>query len=114
MKYLEKFIQSAIGEAEAEVEGNPKKADKFGKKMREIAISLYKADRIEELEILLTHENPSVRGNAAIKLLPFATEKAEDVLQELAEKSGLSIYFVARNTLEEWRKGNIKFSYYQK
>ena len=114
MDLIEKFAQAAIQEADAAQKGNSKDADKYGRKMRELAIKLYETDRISELEVLLNHDNLSVRGNAAIKLLPFSTEKAENVLEELAKNRGETICFVAEVTLKEWRKGNIKFSYYKK
>lgn len=114
MDLIEKFTQAAIEEANATQKGNSREADKYGRKMRELAIKLYKTGRIGELEVLLNHDNLSVRGNAAIKLLPFYTEKAEAVLEELSKNLGESICFVAEITLKEWRKGNINFSYYKK
>lgn len=57
---------------------------------------------------LLNDSNSHVRGWAASHALEFAPERGEPVLTELARRGGLT-GFSAEMTLEEWRKGSLKF-----
>lgn len=57
---------------------------------------------------LLNDGNPYVRGWAASHSLEFAPEQGELVLTELTRCGGIT-GFNAEMTLEEWRKGSLKF-----
>lgn len=114
MDKVEKFKQMAIKAFEAEKLGDYRKANRSGATMKKIAIELYKSGEIEKLKPLLYNEHDAVRFETASDLLPFYTEEAEAVLEELAPKKGASLYLAAEMTLREWRKGNIKYEYYQK
>jgi len=57
---------------------------------------------------LLDHPNNGVRGWAAFHALEFASKEAEPVLEDLSKMSGIE-GFTWEVTLEEWRKGTLKF-----
>lgn len=114
MDKVEKFEQMAIKSFEADELGDYRTSNRCGAKMQKIAIELYKNGEIEKLKPLMYSEYDAVRFEAASELLPFYTEEAEAVLEELSPKKGASLYWAAEMTLREWRKGNIKYEYYQK
>lgn len=107
---IEEYIQLTISRGEALEEGNSKKANKQFDKIRKIEKEL-KLDSdlyVKYFEPLLEHENDYVKVNAAYSLLPLTTKKSEKVLAELSKKRGL-MAFEAEMTLQEWKKGNLKF-----
>lgn len=114
MNYVEEFVRTALKRFEAEKVGNSRVVNRCYDKIRKIASNLYKEDRIGELKPLMYHEHDAVRIEASINLLPFYTEEAEKVLEELSIKRGHLMYATADDTLKYWRAGKIKFSYYQK
>ena len=114
MDKVEKFKQMAIKSFEAEKLGEHKVVNRCYKALNKIAADLYKNGEIGNLKPLMYSEHDAVRCNVAIALLPIYTEEAEAVLEELSPKKGASLYMVAEMTLREWRKGNIKYEYYQK
>ena len=57
---------------------------------------------------LLDHENDAVKCWAASHALEFAPERGEPVLTRLA-RGRLALAFSARQTLREWRNGNLSF-----
>jgi hypothetical protein len=57
---------------------------------------------------LLGHEDPGVRLWAASHALDFSPGDGEPVLEELCSVGQL-LGFSAKTTLQEWRKGNLKF-----
>ena len=109
MKDLEKIVELALKVFDAQELGDARAADRYSRKMRQAILNLYKNGEIGQLRPLMYHEHDAVKCEVAIKLLPFFREEAENVLGELAEKRGNLIYATAKTTLEEWRKGNIKF-----
>jgi hypothetical protein len=60
---------------------------------------------------LLEHPASEVRVWAASDVLEFAPDKAEPILEVLAESGKPSAAFDARATLEEWRAGRLKWDY---
>lgn len=58
------------------------------------------------LEILLQHEDCSVRLWAAYALLPV-TKEAKEVIEKISKKNTI-IGFDAEMTLIEWKKGRLK------
>ena len=59
----------------------------------------------EALCVLLYHERPDVRGDAAACLLRYKTIEATAVLRQLASHSGL-IGFGAQQCLARWEEGD--------
>ncbi len=114
MDKVEKFKQMAIKSFEAQEKGSSRTVNGCYESLKKIAIELYKNGEIEKLKPLMYSEHDAVRFEAAVRLLPIYTEEAEAVLEELSPNKGALIYFSAEMTLREWRKGNMKYEYYQK
>ena len=111
-KELEVFISSCLKEYEYQSLGDSKNSNKQGINITSICIQLKNENRLHELLDLLDHEHPQVRFRAAEKTLIAFPQKAERVLIELSTLHGLQfgqIGFVSQITLEEWKKGNLKF-----
>jgi len=111
MNLLDKFVEFSLKRFNAKTSAT---ANRYFQKIKDISIEMVNSDSIFELKNLFNHENAAVRCNAAFALLPFDTFEAEKVLEELAMQRGSFIYLEARMTLQEWRKGNLKFDYYKK
>jgi hypothetical protein len=58
---------------------------------------------------LLDHLNPSVRSWAAAHALEFAPPRGEPVLEKLARGPHGVVRLDAEMTLQEWRKGRLRF-----
>ena len=111
MTHLDKFIEFSLKRFNAKTSVT---ANKYFQKLKDISIEMVNLNNILELRNLYNHENIAVRCNAAFALLPFDAVEAEKVLEELAIQRGDFVYLEARMTLQEWRKGNLKFDYYKK
>ena len=107
---LEKFIETCIAKGEAEESGNlvESKDGEYYETINSIYLYLKENNRLDELFTLHDHENQYVRLWSASYCLQFPNSKAEEVLEELANLKAL-IGFTATMTLQEWRKGNLKF-----
>lgn len=114
MDDIKKFEEMAIKSYESLEMGDYRTSNRCGATIRKISAKLYKNGEMEKLKPLMYNEHDAVKFEAATELLPFYTEEAEAVLESLAPKKGASLYHAAEMTLKEWRKGNIKFEYYQK
>ena len=114
MSRVEEVAKLAIKSFEAQEKGNTRASDRYNLSMKKVIVDMYENGEIGSLKPLMYYNHDAVRCEVAIKLLPFFTEEAESILEELAQKRGNLIYATAKTTLEEWRKGNIKFSYYKK
>ncbi len=95
-----------------------KEANKHYEKIKKIFVCMTNSDCILELERFLTHENPAVKCNAAYALLPFAREKAEEVLQKLADAKMTTpadwhVSREAKGILAMWRKKELTFPHYK-
>ncbi len=64
-----------------------------------------------ELLTLLTNDNPNIRSRAAEYALDFEPREGEKVLKEILETQIGDLRLTARMTLEQWRKGEIRFSW---
>lgn len=64
---------------------------------------------IRGLLVLLNSDDPWVRCDSAIPALFFASHQAETVLEKLVQSERRVLKVVARMTLEQWRKGGLKF-----
>lgn len=58
---------------------------------------------------LLNHPDPHVRTWAAAHSLEFAPDRAEATLNEVAQSDVGIVSFDAEITLEQWKKGELKF-----
>jgi hypothetical protein len=58
---------------------------------------------------LLNSDDPWVQCDSAIPALFFAPEQAEPILERLVEREHRSLRVVARVTLDQWRKGELRF-----
>jgi hypothetical protein len=58
---------------------------------------------------LLEHADPHVRCSTAVYALEFASHEAEPILEALKELRG-AVGFTARITLDQWKKGELRFS----
>lgn len=107
---IKKYIAASINYGAAQEEGDSKKVNKNAAAIRKIRLQFKENYPLyaKELEPLLQHENDYVRLKSAFDLLPVMTDKAEETLLELSVRKGL-IGFEAEITLQEWKKGNIKY-----
>ena len=107
---LKKFIEACIAKGEAEETGNvkPREDRKYYKIINSVYSYLKNNHQLEELSNLLDHENVYVQLWASSYMLQLSGSKAEKVLENLATLKG-NIGFCAEMTLQEWRKGNLKF-----
>lgn len=109
---MDTFVNACLEEFKYHQLGDSKNGNRQGKIIISISILLKKENRLHELLDLLDHEHPQVRFRAAEKLLYIAPSRAEKTLEELSRlKRGQlgAVAFVSQITLQEWRKGNLKF-----
>ena len=101
------FEEAAINHAEATENGDYKTGNKaYQKKI--VAISYLKEhNSVDKLLEYLNHSNIRVRLSAATYLLPKYEKEAIQVLEQIAEGTGI-LSFNAEMTISEWRKGNLK------
>lgn len=109
---IKKFVNACLKEYEYQSIGDSKNGNKQGKIIISICIQLKNENRLHELLSLLDHEHPQVRFRAAERTLLSFPDRAERVLEELSILHGIQfgqIGFVSQITLQEWKKGNLKF-----
>lgn len=63
------------------------------------------------LLMLLKSDDPNIRIHAAGYALDFEPKEAEKVLTEILETQTGALRMDARMTLQQWRKGEIRFSW---
>lgn len=109
---IKKFVNACLKEYEYQSIGDSKNGNKQGKIIISICIQLKNENRLHELLSLLHYEHPQVRFRAAERTLLSFPDRAERVLEELSKLHGVQfgqIGFVSQITLQEWKKGNLKF-----
>ena len=109
---LENFVNACLKEYEYQSLGDSKNANKQGRVILSLSIKLNQENRLHELLSLLDHEHPQVRFRAAERTLLSFPNIAEKVLVELSKLRGIQfgqIGFVSQITIQEWKKGNLKF-----
>ena len=113
-KIIQELIDSSIGRDIALKSGNSRDVGKHfnnyiksQKTLREMGI-----EAINSALLCLKHENPYIRLNVAITIIPFYPDLAREVIQEVAEakRRGL-VEFSAEMFLKEWDAGRIKFDF---
>lgn len=89
--------------------GDSKNANKQYKKVHETYLFFKNKNRLDVLLELLNHDNPYVRLGASTYTLQIDPQRAEKTLEELLGVRRGLLGFEAQMTLQEWRKGNLKF-----
>jgi hypothetical protein len=106
---LDKYIKNAILNGDCTERGDYKKVNESYHKIESLYKKMKEVDSdLTFLRPLLKYDNGSVRLWSATYLLPLRTKEAEKVLEELSKKNGF-VAFDAKMTLQEWKKGNLKF-----
>ncbi len=107
---LKIYVAAATARGEATEDGDYR----AGNKQHDVIVAAYREFRARGPEAqrsllgLLDHPNESVRGMAASHALEFAAEEGAPVLELIAKSESIH-GFTARITLEEWKKGTLKF-----
>ena len=115
---VKRYIQTAIeyGQFAYEIMDRPQKTNAFhdkNQKYKNQLISLG-AEGIEQIRLLLNHENDYVKYSAAAHYLPIDEELAKHVLLDLIEKyenakGGLGLFrFSMEMLISEWNKGSLR------
>jgi len=87
--------------------GDSRRGNKCFDKLTKIVTVLKDEGKLEELAVLLGDENEGVRFETASKLLHLYPAEAVRELELIAKKKG-SLPFVAKQTLQQWKEGNMK------
>lgn len=107
---LSLYERAAIAHGKASETGDYKTANKE----YQIVAAVYRelrAQGVEKQKALLrflNHSDAHVRVWAGAHALEFAPERGEAVLTEISQSTGIPA-LDAELTLEEWRKGNLRF-----
>ncbi|MCL2086967.1 MAG: DUF2019 domain-containing protein [Oscillospiraceae bacterium] len=106
---INNFINACVAKGMAEQSGNSE-ADKLHfDTITSVYHFLKSNNKLNDLVELFEHENPYVRLWAAYYSLQTTPSKAESTLEKLSKEKGFMAGFSAQITLNEWRKGNLKF-----
>jgi hypothetical protein len=108
---LAAYSAAASAHGRATLSGNPKEANRQFHQLHSAYAELRRRGDtdLRHLEALLDDADPGVRGWAGAHLLLLSPSKAEPTLEELGKMPGL-VGFSARITIQEWRKGKLRFS----
>ena len=103
------YIKAAVLHGESTVSGEYE----IGNKQVDIMQEAYKVLRKSEegrnkLKEIMSHNNPNVRTWAAKDCLPYYPNEAEKILENVSKLDDI-FGLNAKITLQEWRKGNLKF-----
>jgi hypothetical protein len=104
------YEQAASAHGHANARGNYRSGNPEADKIVEIyrEIKSRGAEHQKMLLPLLLSDNIGVCGWAGGHALEFAPRQGEAILVEIAKGQGI-VSFVARMTLEVWRKGELRF-----
>lgn len=103
------YVNASIAHGAAIDAGDYRTANRQNDVTAAISNELRKRGQERRLLDLLEHENPWVRYWAAGEALQCAPGEAEPVLRRLAALPPSLVRLTAETTLDEWRKGNLKF-----
>ncbi|OQB24674.1 MAG: hypothetical protein BWY11_00896 [Firmicutes bacterium ADurb.Bin182] len=106
---IDKFVNACIEKGRFEELGDSKSGNKCYKIIRSVYEQLRDSGRLNELTTLLEHENPYVRLWASSYALQIVPKQAEETLEKLSAIKSVMAGFSAKITLQEWKKGNLKF-----
>lgn len=105
---LELFEKAAVQHAEATEQGDYKTANKNYSQIIKSISYLKERNSLDKLLNFLPHSSVGVRMWAATYLLPIHETKAIKSLETIMNSSGIHS-LTAETTVNEWRKGNLKF-----
>lgn len=105
---LELFERSSILQVEATERGDYKTGNKNYDKIIKAANFLKAENSINSLFPYLCHPSIGVRLWAAFYTLTFNEKEAVKTLEEIIKSDGM-VSLTAETTLNEWKKGNLKF-----
>jgi len=105
---LETFEEASIKQAEATEQGDYKTGNNCYNRITKAANFLKNENAISSLKEYLSSPFISVRLWAACYWLPINESEGIKVLEEIAKGSGIHS-LTAETTLDEWKKGNLKF-----
>ncbi len=104
---LNQFEVAAMTHAEATENGDYKTANKSYAAIAKAIAFLKQKGELRVLSRFLDHSSASVQVWTAMFLLPIYENDAVRVLTDVAKGTGI-LSFDAKNTLSEWRKGNLR------
>lgn len=105
---LKIFEEAATKQAEATEKGDYKAGNKYYNKLIEAASFLKNKNAIGTLQSYLDSSFIGVRLWSAYYLLSICEKKAAGVLEEISIAPGIHS-LTAKTTLNEWKKGSLKF-----
>ncbi|MCO5050790.1 MAG: DUF2019 domain-containing protein [Verrucomicrobiae bacterium] len=107
---LKLYVEAAVAHYCATEKGDYRTANR----QHDVVAAAYRELRGRGIEaqrsllVLLDHPNEAVRAWAAAHALEFAPDEGEPILQSIAKGSGVC-KLNATITLDEWKKGALKF-----
>lgn len=107
-KALKIFEEASIIQVESSENGDYKTGNKNYNKIVKAVSFLKNLNSINSLFQFLDHKHPGPRIWSAYYTLPIDEKNAVKVLKELSNQPGI-ISLIAKTTLDEWKKGNLKF-----
>lgn len=105
---IDQFIEAAINHANATLSGDYKTVNKNYDRIIKIIKYLKHLNKLYILEDLVNHESLGVRICAGTYLLPVNEKKAKETLENIVNKTDGIHSLIAKTTLNEWEKGNLK------
>lgn len=105
------YVDAAVAQGKALEVGDHRRANPKADLLSAIFAELRRRglEAQQALLPLLRHPDPSVRCWAGAHALEFAPEQGEPVLAELAPTPRSFVALAAHVTLEQWRKGELRF-----
>lgn len=104
------YANAAVAHGQATIKGDFRN----GNPQADIIFAIYRELRARgesaqhSLLSLIGHSDSSVRCWVAAHAMEFAPDRGQPVLEALSQEQGL-IAFTAEMTLEQWKKGKLKF-----
>ncbi len=105
---LKIFEEASTKQVEATEIGDYKNGNKNYDKIIKVISFLKTENSIESLLQYLSHSSIGVRLWSACYILPINEKMAIKVLENITKEEGI-ISLTAETTLNEWKKGNLKF-----
>jgi hypothetical protein len=102
------FEEAATRHAEATEQGDYKVGNKCYDKIVKVVAFLKNENAIDNLLCLLSNPSIGARLWAASYLLPTHEKEGVEILEEIEKRTDIHS-LTAETTLNEWRKGKLKF-----
>jgi hypothetical protein len=107
-RLIQLFVEAAAAYGGALEAGNSRLANNSFDRGDEIYSALKQCGAQERVVSLLNHSDPFVRCHAATRVLEFAPDVAEPVLNDLITLGGIA-GLSAHMVLDAWKKGELRF-----